>query len=238
MRLPRSFCYRPGAMRPPSSRRWGNFCIGLGGALLLGMAVATPDLGRMERLAGERYDANTVRTVAEWRRLISEATRLPEAERLEQANTFFNRRFSFKDDSLVWQQKDYWATPLEAMGKGAGDCEDYSIAKFMTLRLMGVPPEKLRMIYVKAKIGGPRSSVTQAHMVVGYYATPDEEPLILDNLVSELRPASRRADLSPVFTFNMDGLWVGGGDASAADPTARLSRWRDVLDRMREEGIL
>ena len=52
------------------------------------------------------------------------------------------------------------------MGKTAGDCEDFSIAKYMTLLMLGVPAEKIRMIYVRANIGG----ASQAHMVLGYYA--------------------------------------------------------------------
>jgi len=74
-------------------------------------------------------------------------------------------------------------------------------------------------------------------MVLGYYPTPDAEPLILDNLVSEIRPASRRPDLFPIFSFTSEGLWVQGASTSSADPTARLSRWRSVLQRMRAEGL-
>jgi hypothetical protein len=61
--------------------------------------------------------------------------------------------------------------------------------------------------------------------------------MILDSLVGDVRPASRRPDLSPVFSFNGEGLWQGVGAQSAGDPTARLSRWRDVLARARTEGF-
>lgn len=81
------------------------------------------------------------------------------------------------------------------------------------------------------------SQVTQAHMVLSYYPTATSEPLILDNLVTDIRPASQRTDLSPVFSFSSENLWVGGSTAPAADATARLSRWRDVLNRMRAEGL-
>jgi predicted transglutaminase-like cysteine proteinase len=87
------------------------------------------------------------------------------------------------DDIITWNQADYWATPLEVMGKAQADCEDFSIAKYMTLVLAGVPRERLRMIYVRAQIGGPASRVSQAHMVVGYYATSDAEPIMLDKLM-------------------------------------------------------
>ncbi|THF64104.1 transglutaminase [Pseudothauera nasutitermitis] len=191
----------------------------------------------MQRLAVERYGQRAGETVTAWRALLAEAAETDERTRLERVNTFFNRRIAFDDDIVVWGEQDYWATPLETMGKGAGDCEDFSIAKYMSLLQLGVPAERLRMIYVRARIGGPQSTISQAHMVVGYYATPDAEPLILDNLIGEIRPASRRGDLFPVFSFNSEGLWVGGASTSSADPTTRLSRWRDVLERMRAEGL-
>ena len=74
-------------------------------------------------------------------------------------------------------------------------------------------------------------------MVLAYYATPGAEPLILDNLIGDIRPASRRGDLEPVFSFNGEGLWQGVGAQSAGDPVARLSRWREVLAKARAEGF-
>ncbi len=211
------------------------------GALLLALAAgrstAVPDLDRMLRLAGERYGTRGSETVAAWRQMMADADGVEEAEILQRVNGFFNRRLAFDDDAVIWQHSDYWATPLETMGRAAGDCEDFAIAKYMTLRALGVSAAKLRLIYVRAQIGGPSSRVSQAHMVLGYYPSPDAEPLVLDNLIGEIRPAARRPDLFPVFSFNTEGLWVGGATASSADPTTRLSRWRSVLQRMQEEGL-
>ena len=204
---------------------------------LIGASLAAPNLDKTQALALERYGQRAADTVAAWRRMLEEARPLSDAEKLETVNTFFNRRILFEDDMVVWQQADYWASPLEFMGRGAGDCEDFSISKYMSLLLLGVPNEKLRMIYVRARFGGPGSSQSQAHMVLGYYARPVEEPLILDNLIGSIRPAGQRTDLTPVFSFNNEGLWVPGATTSAADPTARLSRWRGVLDRMKQEGL-
>lgn len=199
--------------------------------------VAAPDLDRMGTLAMQRYGEPTAALVGDWRRMLQDANAQPEQARLERVNSFFNRRIRFDDDALIWQTNDYWATPLETMGRKAGDCEDFAIAKYVSLRLLGVPADKLRLIYVRAQIGGPSSPVSQAHMVVGYFPTPDAEPLVLDNLIGEIRPAARRPDLFPVFSFNDAGLWVAGAQQSSADPTARLSRWRDALQRMRTEGL-
>jgi predicted transglutaminase-like cysteine proteinase len=160
-----------------------------------------------------------------------------ELNKLRGVNEFFNRRVLFRDDLEVWGQTDYWASPLEMLDKGAGDCEDYAIAKYFSLLGLGVPVSKLRMVYVRAQLGGV-GGPSQAHMVLAYYESANAEPLILDNLVSEVRPASRRPDLSPVFSFNSEGLWQGVGPQTATgDPVARLSRWRDLLAKAKAEGF-
>lgn len=161
---------------------------------------------------------------------------LGEEARLAAVNQFFNRRILFRDDTEVWGQTDYWASPIELLAKGQGDCEDFAIAKYFSLVATGVPAAKMRLVYVRAQIGGP-GGTPQAHMVLAYYPQPLAEPLILDNLVSEVRPASRRPDLVPVFSFNAEGLWQGTGATSAGDPAARLSRWRDLLAKVRAEGL-
>jgi len=212
----------------------GMMISGLVLAALLGLSVAAPNLDRVQMLAQERYGARGANLVLAWRTMLEQSRGLGEAEKLEAVNSFFNRKILFEDDIVVWQQNDYWATPLEFMGRGAGDCEDYAIAKYTTLLLLGVPNSKLRMIYVRARMGTTR---TQAHMVLGYYEKPTDEPLILDNLIGSIRPGSQRNDLSPVFSFNNEGLWVPGATNSSADPTTRLSRWRDVLDRIRQDGF-
>jgi hypothetical protein len=74
-------------------------------------------------------------------------------------------------------------------------------------------------------------------MVLAYYESPDDEPLILDSLTRDVLPASERTDLFPVFSFNSESLWVGGNRASSTSPTQRLSHWRKVIERMDGEGI-
>lgn len=163
---------------------------------------------------------------------IAEAATQDEDARLKAINTFFNRHVLYRDDMETWGVVDYWATPLETMAKGQGDCEDYAIGKYFSLLAAGVPGVKMRLVYVRAQVG----VAIQAHMVLAYYPEPNAEPLILDNLITEIRPASRRPDLTPVFSFNAEGLWQGVSGSSAGDPSARLSRWRDVLAKTKAEG--
>ncbi len=168
--------------------------------------------------------------ITAWADLITSSESLSERDKLTAVNRFFNRQFRFVDDIRNWQQNDYWATPIEALVKGAGDCEDYSIAKYFTLRRLGVPSDKLRITYVKAL------KYNQAHMVLTYYATPTADPLVLDNLVSDIRPASQRRDLLPVYAFNAEGLYLPGTAGKKSD-TKKLSRWQDLLRKMRAEGF-
>lgn len=207
------------------------------GVLGLGWSLAQSNLDKTQALALERYGQPAADLVGLWRKLIEESRPLTEDEKLKAVNTFFNRRVRYLTDQETWGQNDYWASPLEFMGKAAGDCEDYAIAKYMTLLMLGVPNEKLRMIYVRARFGGPNSTNSEAHMVLGYYAEPTGAPLILDSLVGSIRPAASRTDLMPIFSFNTQGLWVQGASASSADPTARLSQWRAVIERMKQEGV-
>ncbi len=164
---------------------------------------------------------------------LAQAVALNDSGRLQTVNRFYNQTVEFVDDIAGWGQIDYWASPMEMLGKGVGDCEDYALAKYFALTTIGMPASQLRVVYVRALQGG----ASVAHMVLAYYPTPGAEPFILDNLIDEIRAASARPDLTPVFSFNTEGLWQGVGSQSAGDPTAKLSRWRDYLLKVRAEGF-
>lgn len=213
-------------------------------AVLVGLLV----LGALLAVAPRAYDsqrlaaaaaANGPRAVAgvgSLQQLIAQGARVPDETRVPAVNKFFNDAIEFVEDIDGWGMTDYWASPIETLGKGLGDCEDFAIAKYFTLLAMGVQSSKLRLVYVRAQLNGP-GTPGLAHMVLAFYPAPGAEPLILDNLVPDVRPASRRPELSPVFSFNSDGLWQGVGSQLTGDPTARLSRWRDVLAKARAEGF-
>lgn len=165
--------------------------------------------------------------VGSWKTLMESGPKLDEHAKLEVVNAFFNQ-LAFVDDTVHWRQPDYWATPLEFLATGAGDCEDFSIAKYFTLLAMGVDENKLRLSYVTAL------QLNQAHMVVTYFATPDAVPLVLDNLDPAIKPASERPDLAPVYSFNGSGLWLARqrGQGKLAGSPDRLGRWWDLLQRL------
>lgn len=206
---------------------------GLGLALALPSAIGL-DFDRLQQSLSSRFGPPALTVFGEWRQLLGDGKALSERDKLRKVNDFFNRRIAFDDDISIWQQTDYWATPLETLGTGRADCEDFSIAKYYSLLALGIPVGKLRLVYVRAHLEGPAGPYVQAHMVLAYYATPGAEPLVLDNLRPEILPASRRTDLSPIFSFNSAGLWQGTGNQSSK---SNLSRWQDLLSRARAEGF-
>jgi predicted transglutaminase-like cysteine proteinase len=203
-------------------------------SLLCLTAVAGLDFDQMQQTLSKRFGSAPSARFAEWRKMLGDSTRSAESEKLRRVNNFFNLHMAFDDDYSVWGQSDYWATPLEMIGQGRGDCEDFAIAKYFSLLNLGVPVSKLRLVYVRAMLNGLDGPVQQAHMVLAYYATPNADPLVLDNLLPEIRPASQRTDLVPIFSFNSSGLWQGTGNLSSK---SNLSRWQDLLTRARAEGF-
>jgi len=189
----------------------------------------------------QRFGAQSAQKFRDWQKLVAETQEISSQDRkLQKVNEFWNRRMQFMEDMEAWGQSDYWATPMESLGHGKGDCEDFAIAKYFTLLSAGVEMSQLRLIYVKAQMGGPASNITQAHMVLAFYSDPDAEPQILDNLLGEIRPSSRRKDLTPVFSFNGQGIWAGitaSGGSAGSTSTSRLSRWEDLLTRAKAEGF-
>ena len=202
--------------------------------LCLGIAFADLDFPSLQQQLIARFGPARVNLLQDWHAQLEAAKKLPEAEKLKRLNDFFNRNIAFDEDLTIWDQSDYWATPLETIGRGRGDCEDFSIVKYYSLRQAGVPVSKMRLIYVKARQSGGQ----RAHMVLAYYASPSAEPLVLDNLIGEIRPASQRKDLLPVYAFNAEGLYLPGANGGKrSSDSKKLSRWQDVLKKMQAEGF-
>jgi predicted transglutaminase-like cysteine proteinase len=192
---------------------------------------------KLSELAKQRYGDAAYQDVLTLNQLLVSLKNASEEQKLQSINDFFNRKLEFVDDIYLWKQSDYWATPLESIGMQAGDCEDFSIAKYTFLKVLNIPNDKLRLTYVRAQLGDAEIKSVRAHMVLSYYKQPNAEPLILDNLTPEILPASSRTDLSPIFSFNDQGLWVGNKSQPKASSQQHLSKWRDVLSRIYADGI-
>lgn len=226
--------------KQPFSRRSRLLLAGIVAALLItGARLPSWATDVMQLQKTFRAMGGQTQKLDEWQSMLQDANELPVDQQLKRVNEFFNRHLLFVENRLVWGTDDYWATPLESLWKGKGDCKGYVIAKYYSLLELKIPARQLRLIYVRAQIGGPDSALKVAHMVLAYYPTPEAEPLVLDNLISDIRPASRRPDLLPVFSFNGEGVFVGvsGGAKMGPGGVGQLSHWADLLRRARAEGF-
>jgi predicted transglutaminase-like cysteine proteinase len=209
--------------------------------ILVSLLIALPGLAELtisEKVLAKiesQYNKFARQRVENWRDLVANPDNhdLSEKEKLELVNKFFNSNVMFLNDIDLWKQKDYWATPLEMLSIGAGDCEDYSIAKYFTLKELGVDEEKLRITYVKA------TEIDQAHMVLTYFETRRATPLVLDNLIIDIKPANQRRDLVPVYSFNGTGLWLAKsrGEGQRVGEASKLSLWNDLEKRMQQQAL-
>jgi predicted transglutaminase-like cysteine proteinase len=201
-------------------------------ALLATLASANP-LGITDKILDAitaEYGRRARSRVLAWQHLVESSSQYSENDKLARVNDFFNQ-IQFVSDQAHWQKVDYWATPIELLATQGGDCEDFAIAKYITLRALDVPDEKLRITYVKAL------ELNQAHMVLTFYETPGAMPKVLDNLDPKIKPADQRQDLQPVYSFNGNGLWLAKmrGEGQKLGSANDLNMWRDLVARLNRE---
>ncbi len=212
------------------------YCLIMMRFILLSLCIAVSSAWSLEltdklfSYIEQKYGKPALDRMQAWQALLKTEKKTSINVKLEQVNRFFNQA-NFVSDLKHWGKKDYWATPVELLATNGGDCEDYSIAKYYTLRELGVPDDKMRITYVKAL------TLNQAHMVLAYYEHPEDEPLILDNLINTIKPASQRTDLYPVYSFNADGLWLSkqAGNGKRIGQSKKLSRWVELNKRLQSE---
>jgi len=178
----------------------------------------------------DTYGNSAKSRVLKWQRLVDENMHATDTIKLEVVNKFFND-YRFLSDAKHWHKEDYWATPIEFIGTKGGDCEDFAIAKYITLRALNIPDQRLRITYVTAL------HLNQAHMVLTYYPMPKTVPLVLDNIDQRILPANQRDDLKPLYSFNADGLWLAKmrGEGRRVGSADDLDMWKDFVVRLEDE---
>ena len=214
--------------------KWQTILIVCSSLLLVGLVIAdaqkqtTVISNQQLQMATQKYGPLAGKRFEAWQALVDDNLNKSERLKLEKVNDFFNQVL-WVSDQKHWGTSDYWATPIEMLGTDAGDCEDYTIAKYFTLKALGVPEKKLYLTYVKA------IRLNQAHMVLTYFETPRSIPLVLDNINKRIVKATSRKDLVPIYSFNGDGLWLAkerGKGKKVAGGTDRLKKWNSLLKKM------
>lgn len=139
----------------------------------------------------------------DWTRFLDSIKDKAPLVQLNEVNTRINKA-SYVNDQANWGQKDYWATPAEFMSR-FGDCEDYAILKYLSLRRLGWKEKTLRVAAVKdlnLKVGHAVLIVFFEHPKTGQII-----PLLLDNQIKKIVPANKVRHYQPVFSLNKFFWW-------------------------------
>ncbi|HIL29090.1 MAG TPA: hypothetical protein EYG18_07460 [Micavibrio sp.] len=138
------------------------------------------------------------RTIDAWKRSLSEFKDLPMDTMVERVNTFVNQT-DYIVDSRNWGKSDYWSTPVEFFQRG-GDCEDFAIAKYASLRALGFPENRMRV----AIVHDIQKDIPHAVLIV----YTDTGAKILDNQNPKAEDARYVDNYRPIFSINRDAWWL------------------------------
>jgi predicted transglutaminase-like cysteine proteinase len=137
--------------------------------------------------------------IKDWKEMIAALKDKPLREQVSTINEWANKH-PYIVDQLNWGMEDFWETPYEFMTVN-GDCEDYAIAKYYSLRALGIPADQLRiMVLQDFNLGGV------IHAILGVY--DGEELLVLDNQIKQVRPALKIYHYRPIYGVNEDWWWA------------------------------
>jgi len=150
---------------------------------------------RFEQAVEQPANQNTLKT---WQAKLQGMQGLALPEMARAVNTMVNATRYIGDD-VNWGQTDYWGTPLEFFARG-GDCEDFAIAKYASLRALGVPESRMRIAIVQ----DTQKNIPHAVLVV----YTDHDALVLDNQSPLVKTSAEARQYRPIFSINRTGWWL------------------------------
>lgn len=162
-----------------------------------------------------------------WEALVNLNQDATEREKLTLVNDFFNFNVVYTPDNAHGGPTDYWQSPLETVARGKGDCDDYAMAKYLTLRMLGIPADRVEVAVVK-------------HVPLGMHAVTlvrdaHGAPWVLDNMESDPLRTPARGELIPVLAANERRLRVleqGTWNHAGPDlPTTQYRRFHEAMAR-------
>jgi predicted transglutaminase-like cysteine proteinase len=118
--------------------------------------------------------------------------------RLGEINRAINLAIRPMSDLAQFGQDDVWSSPLVTFYRGAGDCEDYAIAKFAALRMAGIPTEDLRIVVLADTLRGEGHAVAAVRL--------DGSWLILDNRRMAMVEDVAFRNYRPLFVIDQSGV--------------------------------
>lgn len=170
-----------------------------------GLKKLSQSLARLEKSLGQPSPEEREALDA-WRKVLEPLQDEHELTKIQEVNTKVNAR-PYVEDIKNWDVNDYWASPVEFLMRG-GDCEDFAIAKYFSLRILGVPAERMNIKVVKDTtkfIKDSKEHVAHAILVVDL---EDGQQLALDNQSSTTEFVDTLDHYKPLYVVNARGLDV------------------------------
>ena len=158
-----------------------------------------------------------------WEKLLNSTKNQPRKKQMNKVNTFMNR-FRYIVDPINWGVIDYWASPAQFFKK-YGDCEDYSIAKYMSLRALGWDPKDMRIIVLRDL------NLKIAHAILAVKL--DGKEYIMDNQISLVIESKRIRHYRPIYSVNEFGWWRH----YPAKAKGTVSRKRILIKRRKKASL-
>ena len=156
-------------------------------------------LGMLDRFAGGQKPCESPTCTSKgWNEFIANLQGEDLPTQLKEVNRAFNAHRYILDINN-WGEEDYWATPYQFLKKH-GDCEDYAISKYFTLKALGVPVEDMRVVALQDL------NLNLGHAVLVVYV--GDQPMMLDNQIASVVPANSVRHYNPVFSINEAGWWL------------------------------
>lgn len=143
-------------------------------------------------------DGKSQKIVANWKSNLEAMRGLPLDEMASRVNGMVNQ-VRYINDSKNWGKSDYWETPVEFFSKG-GDCEDFAITKYASLRALGVPDNRMRIAIVK----DTQKNIPHAILIV----YTDKGPYVLDNQIKTMTASASIRHYKPIFSINRTAWWL------------------------------
>jgi len=155
-------------------------------------------LNMFERFEEELKDSNAQRIIKAMKIELSEYRSGSIFEMSQHVDKMMNKK-KYIIDQKNWDKSDYWETPVEFMKHG-GDCEDFAIAKYIALRALGVPENRLRVAIVQDL------KKNMPHAILIVYT--EKGPFVLDNQSEIMRSASAVEHYKPIYSINRQAWWL------------------------------
>ena len=123
--------------------------------------------------------------------------------------------------------------------RNGGSHADHAIAKYVTLEALGVPIQDMQLTHAHS---ASAATLEDSYMVLTYSSSPNDMPLVLDTINSEIKPGNERNDLIPEESINDDAMWLTkkqseGGHDELAELTAHKKLWQEVITRIDQERL-